>query len=805
MSRQLKRCLCITLSVLAGSVPIHSAMTDVRSVVASLHRIPQLANVDEQSLLLPQWSTLETVFLHLFRLTPQLSDISTFIQQRQHDRSLERLHPSPASLAVARDREALYRQLLVELVYGQLYGATEGKRRAAKAAGGVLLGEKGEGVRVVAELVRRAMGGKNEEKEDGEAETEEAHGKREGDKRENEDEKKAARDERKHADSSSSHGSGRKRASVASPATADSDDRRPRTAAVSGDRRSADKSKASKPPQPVPAAKSAAARRRAEEEKEREAREDRDRQRRQQQQREEEEEKMAEMQEMMRQKALKEAKRSEQALRNKPLPASPSSDFDNDDTEATAARRPLTAAARQPTVGRGKVGGAIAGGGGEVVVLQRQLKEEKDKVAVLERRVREMEAIVTDGSTKPATEDGWRQQLLLHAQCEQWRRQCTLLQAVVDGKRQVMNELRTVCEWMREGGKRLRRLEKGSGSGEEEGRQLVSGLTAMMSEMTVAADEAMKRIDSLDQHTNTLSNSASTTASETSDSSTSLPAGVLTTLTSFASHLQSAHPLLLTLQQAAHILHVDTVADAHNRKGGKRATEAAEQVSVLADESRKLGQLLLPYCQLASSPSHADSSTPLRSSLSSLLSSTAVSSTERRQLLAVVAEAERTYATDLRTYSAQLASVYPLLSSLLSSSSSLLTSISPLLRQLASLSSASTSLSSAATASSASKRIAEVMRLVNERADEWVGVEDEIRRVQDEMKRLIAEERERVMGELSDEGQGGWSEEEAVREDRERDGFQQAKQWQKSSKSAAAHNNGDSRYGRVSHEQEWQT
>ena len=786
-------------------------MADVRGVVAALHRLPQLIYVDEQSLLLPQWSTLETVFLHLFRLTPQLSDISSFIQQRQHDRTLERLHPTPASLALARDREALYRQLVVELVYGQLYGVHEGKRRAAKAAGGLLLGESGEGVRVVADLLRRVMPAKEDDaqRDNGDEEEQESMSTR----RELDDEKKSLRDERKHADSHSEHGSARKKASLAAPATPDSSDRRPRTAAVSGEKRSADKSKASKPAQPVPAPKSAAARRRADEEKEREAREERDRQRKQQL---EEEEKMAEMREMMRQKAVQEAKRSEHTLRNKPLPASPASDVDIDDTETTALRRPLTASARQPVAVRGRMGAAAAGGSGEVVALERQLKEEKEKVAALERRVREMESIVTDGGNTTVGEDGWRQQLLLHAQCEQWRRQCTLMQGVVEGKRQVMNELRTVCEWMREAGKRLRRLEKGGGSGEEEARRLVIGLTAMVSEMMVAADEAVKRVEALDQHTNSLSTTHSFTADPTStDSTPALPAGVLATLTSFASHLKSAHPHLVEFQQAAHILPLDKVAAAHERRGGKRVSDVAEQLTALADESRKLGQLLLPYSQLSYAASSTDSSTPFSSSLLSSLSATPLSPAERRQLLAVVSEAERSYASDIHTYSTHLSALYPLLSSLVSRSSALLNSVSPLLRQLSSLSSASTSLSSAATASSASKRIAEVMRLVSDRSDEWTAMEDDIRRTQDEMTRLVAEGRERLVSELGLDGQqrGGRGEDEDDRElDDERYELEDNKRWRKPSSGVVEHEQrhtqqlaGRLHNGKVHHQQEWQS
>ena len=787
-----------------------AAVPDIRKVVAALRRLPPLANVDEQSLLLPQWSTLETVFLHLFRLNPQLSDISTFIQQRQHDRTLERLHPTPASLALARDREALYRQLVVELVYGQLYGVKDGKRMAAKATGGSLLGEKGEGVRVVAELVRLVMGAAEEEKVKNEDEEVEEQAKPR--RAEMEDEKKAARDERKYADDSNTDGSARKRGTAATHTSPDRYDRRPSTAAVGAEKRSADKSKSNKSVQPVPAPRSAAARQRAEEEKEREMREERERQRRQER---EEEEKMVEMREMMRQKALKEARRSEHTLRNKPPPASPSSDVDVDDTDTTAARRPLTAAVRQPSAARGKVGATTSSGSAEVVMLERQLREERDKVAALERRVREMESIITGGSTKAVGEDSWRQQLLLHAQCEQWRRQCTLLQSVVDGKRQVMDELRTVCEWMREGGRRLRRLEKGSGNGEEEGRRLVSGMTAMVSEMMVAADAAMKRIESLDQHTNSLSTSASTaastTASSTADSSLSLPAVVLLTLASFASHLRSAHPQLVELQQTAHIMHLDRAADTHDRKGGKRAADAAEQLAVLADESRKLSQLLIPHCPLAHSALAGDTSTPLSSSLSSSLSSTTLSSTERRQLLTVVSEAERTYTSDLRTYSTHLSSLYPLLSSLLSSSSSLLTSISPLLRQLSSLSSASTGLASAATASSASKRIAEVMRLVSERADEWAGMERDIRRVQDEMSRLMAEGKKRLVHELWDGEKHRRDKEEDVPNVDERGEVEDDTRWQKTSRSAVEHHqqpasNGRPRNGngKVRHEQEWQ-
>ena len=787
-------------------------MADLRSVVASLHRIPQLAAVDEQSLLLPQWSTLETVFLHLFRLTPQLSDIAAFIQQRQHDRTLERLHPTPASLALARDREALYRQLVVELVYGQLYGVKEGKRRAAKAAGGLLLGEKGEGVQVIADLVKRAMGQSEEEKR-----SDESEGRERQDARETEDEKRALQDERKYADSGISTGSARKKASLSSPATPDSSHKRPSTAAVSsgsgsgsGAKRGADSGRPSKPTQPVPAAKSAAARRRTEEEKEREAREERDRQRKQER---EEEDKMAGMREMRRQKGLRDAKRAEQALRTRPLPASPSSDVDDSTEAATGSHRPFTASARQPAALGAKMGGTAAGGSGQVAALERQLREEKAKVAALERRVREIEGIVSDEGAGAVGEDSWRQQLLLHAQCEQWRRQCALLQGVVDGKRQVMDEMRTVCEWMREGGKRMRRLEKASGSGEEEGRRLVSGLSALVSEMVQSADEAMKRIDSLDQHTNTLSASSpspSLDALSHSDSAPSLPAGLLSTLTSFAAHLKSAHPVLVETQQAALVASLDRSASAHNKQSGRRVADAAEQIASLADESRRLGQLLLPYSHLSYSTSSVNALTPLSSSLASSLSSTALSATERRQLLAVVGEAECVYASDLRTYSTHLTTLYPLLSSLVSTSSSLLTSLSPLLRQLSSLSSASASLSSAATASSASKRIADVMRLVTERADEWTSMEQDIRRAQDDMSRLIAEGKESLALELRADGQQRRSEQADGEVFAAGHELEEDRRWRPPHKSAAEHERhgpigGRPYSGKVQHEQEWQS
>ena len=420
-------------------------MADVVGVLALLHQVPGLSQLDDKSLLSLQWSTLELILSRLFSHSSSLSDLSTFISQRQSDRSLERLHPTPSSLALARDREGLYRQLLTQLLHTHLHSSRSFTQWNPLKVN-VLLDDPSISLRVLHDLARSALG----LPESSPASPLPA--------------------------SPSPPASARKPRSDPEPKTKAKPDSAEK-------KRSSKPSPTSPPPKPGPPRRSDDPRRSDSQPREKPRADVRVREKERVRdrvvddaKRREEDEKMSDMREMMRRKAAEE-KRDERKL--PPPPQSPPS-------PPPPQSRPATSAPRRPLRPSSPPSSSA-------------LQAEQAKSAALQQRLTALEATIA------ALDDDADPQRLarLQAQNVSLRRQLGLVWGLVQGKRAVVGEVRLVLEALREVGRRGRGR-AGEEEGEEALKRRLAEVVATVGEVRAVAEEAMKRVDALDLHSNTL-------------------------------------------------------------------------------------------------------------------------------------------------------------------------------------------------------------------------------------------------------------------------------------------------------------